>query len=158
MFWVAPVTAACVASNPVDTARWIYTNQRSFPFQGRGEDLSKRAEFLSSGLYGLLRAEWKCEDREQGLCNLGSDPWTDSNAGEEFPPLKFELASSTALTATVRFSYRFAFNGPTDSKATSGVTVLQLVKEAKSACWVLDDLIGREGTSLKKQLTPRKSP
>lgn len=93
-------TAACVAPDPVTTAQWIYANQRPFAFQKAGEDLAKRAEFLSPSLYALLTAEWKCQDKEQGLCALDADPWINAQDGAALDPIVFELVASDRTSAT----------------------------------------------------------
>lgn len=144
--------AACVAADPVDTARWIYTNQRTFAFQKPGEDLSKRAQFLSPKLYGLLRAEWKCQDVEEGICSLDSDPWLNAQDGDALAPITFELASSTASTATVRMRFSFGWGGNNTPKPVPAEAKLDFVKDAKLSCWLLDDLVGREGRSLTKKI------
>ena len=154
LFLMAQARAACVASDPIETARWIHANERSFPFQQQGRDPTSKLKFLSKGLYSLLAAEWKCQDKEQGPCALGADPWVDSNGGGEQPPFKFELATSTQSSATVRMSYRFAFNGPNDPKSSPAETRLEFVRDPSSGCWLLDNLVSRGGNSLKKTLEP----
>lgn len=140
---------ACVAADPVGAAQWIYSNQRDFAFQKTGQDLSKRAQFLSPSLYERLRAEWKCQDVEEGICRLGSDPWINAQDGEERPPIKFELTMSAASTATVRMQFQYLLNPPT---AVPAQVKLSFVRDAKTGCWLLDDLVGGEGGSLKQQL------
>ena len=149
---VAHSAIACVATGPVKTAQWIQSNERSFAFQSEGEDLVARKRFLSPRLYGLLAANWKCENAEQGICALDSDPWVNAQDGGELPPIKFTLLVATAAaatTATVRMNYQFGWDGmPSESAETQ----LKFIKNAKSGCWLLDDLVGREKRSLVEQL------
>jgi hypothetical protein len=147
----AQSAAACVAPDPVATARWIYSNQRAFASQKQGEDLRKRADFLSPALYKLLRTEWKCEDAEQGPCKLWADPWINAQDGEE-QAVTFEPASATASAATVRMRFQFVLNPPS---AQTAEATLHFTLNPKSGCWLLDDLVGRAGHSLKKQLQTR---
>jgi len=144
---VAHSAVACVATGPVKTAQWIYTNEQGFAFQSEDEDLVARKRFLSPRLYGLLAANWKCENEEQGLCALSSDPWINAQDGEVLPPITFNLQTETAAAATVRMRYRFG-SAPSEPAQTQ----LKLIKNAKSGCWLLDDLVGRANESLIKQL------
>lgn len=146
---VAHSAFACVASGPEKTAQWIHTNERSFAFQQEGSDLTKRKRFLSPRLYDLLAANWKCENAEQGLCGLDSDPWVNAQDGGELQPIKFSLLISTPATATVRMSYTFGWTGTPGEAAE---TQLKFIKNAKSGCWLLDDLVGRAKYSLIEQL------
>jgi len=120
--------AACVASDPLTTAEWIYTNERDFAFQTEGRELSARKRFLSPRLYDLLAANWKCEDIEAGMCALSSDPWTNAQDGGELPPIKFKLHSENAAGATVRMSFQF---GWPDSPGEPAEVLLKFVKEPK---------------------------
>ena len=144
---VAHSAVACVATGPVKTAQWIYAIEQGFASQNEAEDLAVRKRFLSPRLYGLLAANWKCENEEQGMCALSSDPWINAQDGEVLAPITFNLQVETAATATVRMRYRF---GSTPSEPAQ--TQLKLIKNAKSGCWLLDDLVGRANESLSEQL------
>ena len=150
--WAAQAGGACVADGPLETARWIHANERSFAFQQTGRDLTKRATFVSPELYALLRAEWRCQDAEEGLCALDADPWLNAQDGEELGPLAFTIVSRTEVAAAVRMSYRFGWKDVTNPRPVPAETKIELVRDAATGCWLLDDLIGREGRSLKKQL------
>lgn len=144
---VAHSAVACVATGPVKTAQWIYANEQGFAFQSEGKDLAAKKRFLSPRLYGLLAANWKCENEEQGLCALSSDPWINAQDGEVLPPITFNLQAATTATATVQMSYRFDSTSGEPAK-----TQLKLIKNEKSGCWLLDDLVGRANESLVDQL------
>jgi hypothetical protein len=150
--WAARAGAACVAEGPLETARWIHSNERSFAFQQTGRDLSSRTAFLSPKLYALLRAEWRCQDAEEGLCALDSDPWLNAQDGEELDPVAFSIVSRTDAAAIVRMSYRFGWKDAATPRPVPAEAKLELIRDAATGCWLLDDLIGRDDRSLKKQL------
>ena len=152
--WACSAGAACVASGPLETARWIHSNARGFAFQAAGEDLSKRARFLSPALYGLLQADWNCQNVEEGICNLDADPWINAQDGEELAPITFALAAQNASSASVAMSFLFGWQGSNEPKPVAAQAKLAMVLDQKTGCWLLDDLIGRDKLSLKKQLQP----
>ncbi len=152
VMWAVSAKAACVADGPLETARWIHSNERNFAFQQEGRNQSDRARFLSPTMYDLLQAEWKCQDVEDGFCALDSDPWLNAQDGEELQPIVFALASSNGTTATVRMSFRFGWSGVSKPRPVAMEAQLHLIKDMQSGCWLLDDLVGGERRSLKKQL------
>ena len=150
--WATQAGAACVAGDPVATARWIFANDRGFALQQTGRDLSKRANYLSASLYGLLRADWKCQDVEKGACALDADPWINAQDGEQLSPINFVLSSSVGSKATVRMNYRFGWSDTSNPPPVPAETRMEFSRDAKTGCWQLDDLVGREGVSLKRVL------
>jgi hypothetical protein len=150
--WATQSGAACVADDPVATARWIYANDRGFAFHQSGRDLSKRVTYLSPALYALLRADWECQKVEEGICALDADPWLNAQDGEELPPVNFLLTSTVSSKATVTMTFRFGWQDTNSPVPVPAEARLELSRDAQSGCWQLDDLIGRKGVSLKKQL------
>ena len=151
---VPTADASCLGADPADTARNLFRDHRAFAFQVAGEDLRLRKAFLSPDLYDLLRAEWRCQDLEQGICSLDSDPWLNAQDGEVIAPVRFVTVVTSAARASVAMRFRFQLNAPESSVAEA---TLSFVKGA-SGCWLLDDLVGREGRSLKKQLQEATPP
>ncbi|MBL8224637.1 MAG: hypothetical protein JNM50_04840 [Chromatiales bacterium] len=144
--------AACVAEGPLETARWIHARERAFAFRAEDADPGNRHAFLSATLYSLLRAEWECQDVEEGICALESDPWINAQDGEELQPISFDMLPGSGTSATVRMSYRFGWRDVSDPAPVPGEATLMMTYDADLGCWVLDDLIGREHRSLRKQL------
>src|SRR6185369_14910465 len=87
----AALGSTCVAAGPTETARWVFENKRSFPY-----DQPNSQNFLSPRMRDLLVAERKCEKANEGLCSLGANPWVNAQDGDMLPPIRFELVSSTA--------------------------------------------------------------
>lgn len=143
-------TAACVADSPLATARWIFDQQGGFAVFRSPQDKQVMQSFLSPALFNLLQAEWRCQVIEEGLCAIDNDPWLNSDVGQVLDPVTFEIASMPASHATVEMRFRFGSTEqgapvPEPAKAT-----LWLVKDSTSGCWLLDDLVGRQGQSLRK--------
>jgi hypothetical protein len=146
--------AACVANGALETARWIQSKQRLFYAQTDMTPKSKKA-FLSQELFALLKRDWDCQNKEEGICAIDADPWTDAQDGGELPPIKFDLVSSDSIKARVRMRYQFGWTEADAPKPEPAQTFLLLVKDTKTNCWLLDDLIGRSSTdsfSLKENL------
>jgi hypothetical protein len=137
---------ACPASDPLDTARALHA--RHYVIDRNDQGLG---EILSPALWGLLVKNWKCEDDGGGICAIEADPWTDAQDGEMLTPPTFRLVASTATTAKVEAAYRFGWKESAD-KATDEKSFVLLVKDAKSSCWRVDDLIGAHGNSLARTL------
>jgi hypothetical protein len=139
------VALACPAKNPLDTARWIYSNHADFYVNGKGGP-----DYLSSALRDLLKRDWKCQEPGD-QCAIDANPWTNAQDGEVMQPVKWALVSSSDKQAVVEMSYGFAFNtaGETPKPVTSR---LMMVKNPSSQCWVLDNLIGPEQISLAQTL------
>jgi len=146
--------AACLAGGPVETARWIYTNQRTFTVYQTPQDSRLMARFLSPALLGLLKVEWQCQVIEEGLCALDTDPWTNKEDDEALAPVGFESAGTGASgAATVQMRFRFARAGHRSGAAPeSGKATFRLVKDKASGCWLLDDIVGSGGVSLAATL------
>lgn len=144
--------AACVADGPVGTARWIYANQSGFSVYQFPQDLKLMERFLSPRLLGLLEVEWRCQVVSEGSCAVDTNSWTNTEDGAPLNPITFNLASMTALHSTVRVKFGFRSGGGNTSKPLQATAMLSLARDAKSGCWLLDDLVGMKGHSLVKQL------
>ena len=151
-------SATCVADGPLDTARWIYANQPGFASYELPQSFRYEERFLSPELLDLLETEWKCQGIEEGICALESDSWTNAQDGEVLPPIAFDLVSTTASQATVRMSFRFGWSDVNTPKPVAAQATLSLAKDATSSCWLLVDLVGREGRSLVKQIQSYRYP
>lgn len=150
---VSQASAACVADDPESMAQWIYDNDRSFYAQTIKFDFHQRISYLSPRLYALLAAKWDCENAEQGICALGADPWINAQAGEILPPRRFELVSSASQTAKVKMTFVFGWQESNSPPPVHATAFLKFIQNRNTGCWHLDDLIGRDGTSLKAELT-----
>ncbi|HTY94095.1 MAG TPA: hypothetical protein VMC02_09415 [Steroidobacteraceae bacterium] len=142
--------AACVADGPVATARWIFANEKGFSHYQFPQETKLMKRFLSPGLFGLLEVEWPCQVVSEGSCAVDTDSWTNTEDGRALDPATFELASSQGIRSTVRAQFRFAAGAT--AKPDTGRATLTLVRDARSGCWLLDDLVGMKGQSLVRQL------
>lgn len=144
--------AACVAIGPVETAQWIYKNERSFLFEAQDRAKIKWNAFLSPRFEALLRKEWKCAVANEGLCNLDADPWTNAQDGYELPPISFALKDMKAAEATVQMKFNFGWPDVKLPKPVPATVTLQLIKSSSTGCWLLDELTGMGGQSLRLHL------
>lgn len=141
----SPAARACAAQDPIDTARVLHAKHHDFSRNDQG-----LKEILSPSLWQMLVRNWKCEDGGD-VCAIDADPWTDAQDGEMLSTPTFKLEAGTATTAKVEASYRFGWKESPD-KATDEKSFVLLVKDAKSGCWRVDDLLGAHGNSLAKAL------
>jgi hypothetical protein len=145
-----PAAAACVAQSPVATARWIFEQQSGFAVFQTSQDRKVMQAFLSPSLFQLLQTEWSCQVIEEGLCALDTDPWLNAGDEELLGPVSFDVTSISSSRATVEMQFRY---GKLDQSATApGTATLWLVLDTASGCWLLEDLVGGKGKSLRKTL------
>jgi len=144
--------AACVASDPVATARWIYANQVNSPTYQFPQDMRLMKSFISPRLLALLEVEWPCQVVSEGPCAVDTDPWTNAKNGKALEPTAFSVGSYTGSRSTVRVTFRLASDDGDSPRPFRAQARLMLVRDAKSGCWLLDDLVGMKGMSLVKQL------
>lgn len=134
---------ACPAPDPVKTANWIFSNHYFFYASGKGS-----AEYLSSNLLALLKADWKCQE-QGGECAIDADPWLNAQDGAAAKP-KFEVVSSSDKQAVVEMKYSFVMEG--SSQPAENRTSRLLLTKNSSQCWVLDNLTGPDGVALASTL------
>ncbi len=136
----------------MEAARWIYANQSGFSVYQFPQDLKLMKRFLSPRLLGLLEVEWRCQVVSEGPCAVDTNSWTNTEDGAPPNPIRFTLAATTALRSTVRVQFGVRSGGGGTSRPLRARATLSLVRDAKSGCWLLDDLVGMQGLSLVKQL------
>ena len=156
MLSAAPAGAACVADGPLATARWIFEQQSGFAVFLSSQDKQVMQSFLSPGLFALLQAEWRCQVIEEGLCAFDDDPWLNADSGQVLDPVTFAVAAASASRATVDMQFRYGWKDQDTPTPVPARATLTLVKDAKSGCWLLDDLVGRKGLSLRKAMASYK--
>lgn len=140
----APV--ACVGADPVATARWLFTHRDAL--YGPEGPL---AAVMSEALAAALRAEQDCVRRTDEVCALDADLWTNAQEGTIVEPIGYTELAHSDTHATVRVGYGFSLWE--DGRDAQPVTTLvQLVRADATACWVLDDLVGAQGESLREML------
>lgn len=149
-------TAACVADGPLATARWIFDRQSGFAVFLSSQDKKMMQSFLAPGLFDLLQAEWRCQVIEEGLCAFDNDPWLNADTGQVLDPVTFEVALRSGSRATVDMYFRYGLQDQDTPKPVPAQATLTLVKDAVSGCWLLDDLVGRKGRSLRKAMESYK--
>jgi hypothetical protein len=143
---VFSTASACPASDAIGTARWIQATHYAFYVSGNGS-----REFLSAPLFQLLKDDWKCQNANE-ICAIGANPWTEAQDGEILGQPSFRTVSSGRTTAKVEMTYLFGWREMAD-KAVSQRSYLYLAKDPATYCWVLDDLVGPQGQSLRQALT-----
>ena len=137
--------AGCPAAGPVDTTRWIFANHSDFYVFERGS-----REYLSGALLQLLRRNWRCEAPGE-VCAVDAYPWTNTQDGDVLEPITYRLVSSTRTRAVVEMAYTFGWPD-TPERNEPVVSLIALTKDPESGCWVMDDLVGAQGRSLRNAL------
>ncbi|GFM87890.1 hypothetical protein PSCICO_32890 [Pseudomonas cichorii] len=130
--------AACPAGTPVDTARWIYTNHHDFYVSGKGGP-----EYLSKNLLGLLKKDWSCQ-QPGDQCAISADPWTGTQDNEVIKAVEWKQVSSSDKQAVVEMVSPLG--------ASTQSTILLLIKNPGSQCWVLDNIQSPDDVSLVQTL------
>ncbi len=137
--------AACIADTPLDTARWMFQHHYWF-FQQRTD---AAATLLSAQLRQGMETQWKCVASEMN-CPLVADPWTNVSDGAVGDPVVFSLRNSPPERSRVGMRFVLGRAGGVSEPATAE---LVLVRDPQSGCFVLDELVGAAGTSLRNSLS-----
>lgn len=146
---LAPLAGAapCVAEGPLATARWIFQQAYYFHVQAT----PRQRDFLSPGLLADLTRRWACPDAGQACAPL-LDPWTGAAQGQVQDPVVFSLRATPPERSQV--AMRFLFGGPGAPAPEPATAELILVRDAGDGCYRLDDVISRNGLSLRDALAP----
>ncbi len=142
--------ANCVADTPAMTSQWVHAHDRDLDPPKKNV---RRA--LSDELFSLLKKEHECVVREQGVCALDADLWTETQDGQIVGPIVFEESARDDASAVVKMKYKFSLedNGQ-DAKNWS--STIRLTRKTHTSCWTVDDIVGPDGTSLKALLRQNK--
>ncbi len=135
LFLILPVAAfACVAKDPVATARWIYEHANDFDVYKKGSP-----QYISPELFSLLERDWKCQEPGD-VCEIESDPWTGAQDGYVLNPIKYRMAAQEQHSATVEMSFTLALDEHA-KKGESKTVQIKLVHPTDDGCWLLDDIV-----------------
>ncbi|WP_414616010.1 hypothetical protein [Stenotrophomonas geniculata] len=132
---LAPAAQAAPAcQEPVVVARAFYEATT-----GDGDLLEPPPALVSPGFGKALRGERACQQREEGICTIDSDPWLDAQDGDIETPVRYSWkeASATAGEVEMRYSvWKKAY-----------VTRLSMVRQGQG-CWQVDDILTNSGVSV----------
>ena len=140
----------CVADTPAMTAQWVHAHDQDL-------DPPKKSVrgALSDELFALLKKEHECVVREQGVCALDADLWTETQDGQIVGPIAFQESERGDTSAVVQMNYKFSLEDDgRDAKNWS--STIRLTRRTDKSCWTVDDIIGPDGTSLKTLLHQNK--
>jgi hypothetical protein len=151
LFGSASAFATCVANGPVATGEWIYRNHREF-YLTNTQGVSA---LLTKEFYALLARDWRCESSGD-ICAIDAVPWTNAQDGEALPPIRFELLKSSGNAAMVAMHYQFGWKDSGAPAPVPRTAVLRLRRAASNGCWLLDDLVGGNGWSMREQFVKFK--
>ncbi len=134
----ANVQASPACQEPVAVARAFYQATT-----GDGDLLEPPPPLVSPAFGKALRGERACQQREDGICTIDSDPWLDAQDGDIETPVRYSWkeASATAGQVEMRYSvWKKAY-----------VTRLPMVRQWQG-CWQVDDILTNSGRSVRKIL------
>lgn len=134
----ANVQASPACQEPVAVARAFYQATT-----GDGDLLEPPPALVSPAFGKALRGERACQQREEGICMIDSDPWLDAQDGDIETPVRYSWkeASATAGRVEMRYSvWKKAY-----------VTDLPMVRQGQG-CWQVDDILTNSGRSVRKIL------
>lgn len=132
----ATAHAACPATTPADTARWIYTQHADFYVKGKGGP-----QYLSATLLEWLKKDWACQGTGD-LCAISANPWTDAQDGDVQEPVEWKQVSSEDNQAVVEMKYALGYKNVPAQPGIEQTTRLVLARSPGSQCWVLGNLQG----------------
>mgnify|MGYP006162514735 CR=1 FL=1 len=65
-------------------------------------DFGHRANHLGAAFGKALRDERACQQREEGICTIDSDPWLDAQDGEIDSPVRYSWKQASATAGSDR--------------------------------------------------------
>lgn len=132
------VQAAPACQEPTAIARAFFEATT-----GNGDLLEPPPALVSPGFGTALRGERACQQREEGICTIDSDPWLDAQDGDIETPVRYSWKEASATSGQVEMRYSVW------KKAY--VTRLPMVRQ-RQGCWRVDDILTNSGRSVRKIL------
>ncbi|MDH0979796.1 YbjP/YqhG family protein [Stenotrophomonas sp. GD03908] len=134
----ANVQAAPACQEPTAIARAFFEATT-----GNGDLLEPPPALVSPDFGKALRDERACQQREEGICTIDSDPWLDAQDGDIETPVRYSWKEVSATAGQVEMRYSVW------KKAY--VTRLPMVRQGQG-CWQVDDILTNSGRSVRKIL------
>lgn len=110
---------------------------------GNGDLLAPPPALVSAAFGKALRGERVCQQREEGICTIDSDPWLDAQDGDIDSPVRYSWKETSAATGQVEMRYSVW--------KAAYVTRLSMVRQGQG-CWQVDDIRTNSGRSVRKIL------
>lgn len=132
------VQAAPACQEPVAVARAFFEATT-----GNGDLLEPPPALVSLAFGKALRGERACQQREEGICTIDSDPWLDAQDGDIETPVRYRWKEASATAGEVELRYAVW------KKAY--LTRLPMVRQGQG-CWQVDDILTNSGRSVRKIL------
>ena len=132
------VQASPACQEPEAVARAFYQATT-----GNGDLLEPPPALVSPALGQALRGERACQQREEGICTIDSDPWLDAQDGDIETPVRYSWKEASASAGQVEMRYSVW------KKAY--LTRLPMVRHGQG-CWQVDDIVTNNGRSVRKIL------
>lgn len=146
--------ASCLGKDPVETARNFYKKYPDF----YARNTQPLGLVLTPTFASVLQRNYDCQIREQGICALDADPWTNAQDGDVYSP-RFGIQTTVGeLEATVVMTYLFKLEKKEKGKPQS--VKLQLTRRDVKSCWQVNEFYDPAGQPLtriiRKGLAPQK--
>ncbi|WP_440138080.1 hypothetical protein [Stenotrophomonas maltophilia] len=132
------VQAAPVCRDAAEVARALFEAT-----SGGGDLLAPPTALVSPALLRALHAERACQQREEGICTIDSDPWLDAQDGDIDSPVRYRWVQASATAGQVEMRYSVW------KKAY--LTRLPMVRKGEG-CWQVDDILSNSGRSVRSIL------
>ena len=144
--------ASCLGQDPVETARNFHKKYRDF----YARDTRPLASVLTPTFASVLQRNYDCQVREQGICAVDVDPWTNAQDGDVYNP-RFGIQTTVGeLQATVAMDYLFKFDKKEKGKPQS--VKLQLTRRDVKSCWLVDEFYAPDGVPLTRTIRKGLEP
>ena len=132
------VQAAPACQEPAAVARAFFEAST-----GNGDLLEPPPALVSPAFGKALRGERACQEREEGICTIDSDPWLDAQDGDIDSPVRYSWKEASATNGQVEMRYSVW--------KEAYLIRLPMVRQGKG-CWQVDDVITNSGRSVRSIL------
>ncbi|WP_416058166.1 hypothetical protein [Stenotrophomonas maltophilia] len=132
------VQAAPACQEPAAVARAFFEAST-----GNGDLLEPPPALVSPAFGKALRGERACQEREEGICTIDSDPWLDAQDGDIDSPVRYSWKEASATNGQVEMRYSVW--------KEAYLTRLPMVRQGKGG-WQVDDVITNSGRSVRSIL------
>ncbi|MGX9708908.1 hypothetical protein [Stenotrophomonas maltophilia group sp. LNF259] len=132
------VQASPACQEPEAVARAFYAATT-----GDGDLLEPPSALVSPAFGKALRGERACQQREEGICTIDSDPWLDAQDGDIETPVRYSWKEASASAGQVEMRYSVW--------KKDYLTRLPMVRHGQG-CWQVDDILTNSGRSVRKIL------
>ena len=138
--------ASCLGKEPVEASKNFYKKYADF----YANNPKKYGSVLTPAFASVLKRNYDCQIREQGICALDADPWTNAQDGDVYNPRFGIQTTNGELQAVVSMDYLFKFDKKEKGKPQT--VKLQLTRRDVQSCWQVNEFYDPSGVPLTRTI------